>query len=107
MEQQKFVFYSLADHDAIVNEEAHKLALTFLPQKQTDINSKGEEVEPIIINGERFLSRKNTSKMLEVGYPTLWRWNKEGILKAIKVGRRKVYYRYDDIFNLLRGNNND
>ena len=107
MEQKNFVIYSIADHEAIVNEEAHKLALTLLPQIGTDITSKGEKVKPVILNGERFLSRKNTAKMLEVGLPTLWRWNKDGILKAIKVGRRKVYYRYNDVFNLLRGNSND
>ena len=103
MEQKHFVIYSLEDHDAIVNEDARKLALTILPPNETDINSKGEIIKPIILNGERFLSRKNTAKMLEVGFPTLWRWDKEGILRKIKVGGRKVYYHYDDVLNLLRG----
>ena len=43
------------------------------------------------------------AKILDVGFPTLWRWNNEGLLHAIKVGGRKVYYRYDDVLNLLKG----
>ena len=39
----------------------------------------------------------------ETGFPTLWRWNNEGLLHAIKVGGRKVYYRYDDVLNLMKG----
>ena len=48
-------------------------------------------------------NRKDAAKILDVGFPTLWRWNNEGLLHAIKVGGRKVYYRYDDVLNLMKG----
>lgn len=38
--------------------------------------------------------------MLHKGRKTLWRWNKQGILKVHKEGR-SVYYRKADIINIL------
>ena len=60
-------------------------------------------INPMMIDGVRFINRKDAAKILDVGFPTLWRWNNEGLLHAIKVGGRKVYYRYDDVLNLLKG----
>ena len=57
-----------------------------------NVTLKGEVINPMMI-----------AKILDVGFPTLWRWNNEGLLHAIKVGGRKVYYRYDDVLNLLKG----
>ena len=60
-------------------------------------------INPMMIDGVRFINRKDAAKILDVGFPTLWRWNNEGLLHAIKVGGRKVYYRYDDVLNLMKG----
>lgn len=50
----------------------------------------------------RLLSREAVSERLHVGYSTLWRWEKEGYLKPVRLGRR-VYYRAGDVQRLERG----
>lgn len=50
---------------------------------------------------KQFLSRKETAELLKVDFSTLWRWNKSGILKSVKVGPRRVLYKYDDVMNIL------
>jgi excisionase family DNA binding protein len=47
-----------------------------------------------------YLSRKETSKMLNVSYVTLNKWNKSGKLKAVGIGGR-VLYRQEDIDNAI------
>lgn len=47
------------------------------------------------------VSRSEASEMLGVSSGTLWRWNKMGYLKTVKVGW-KVLYRKCDIDNFLR-----
>ncbi len=99
----QFVVVTKADYEAMVHEQAHKEAAALTEPELTDITSKGEVIKPTICNGERFLSRKDTASLLNVGFPTLWRWNKNGMLKAIKSGPRKVFYRYDDVLAMLKG----
>lgn len=99
----QLVVVTKADYEAMVHEQAHKEAVALSEPKSSDITSKGEVIKSIMCNGERFLSRKDAAKILDVGLPTLWRWNNEGRLKAIKVGGRKVYYRYDDVLAMLKG----
>ena len=99
----QLVVVTKADYEAMVHEQAQKEAAALSVPKSTDITCKGEVVKPIMCNGERFLSRKDTAKMLNVVLSTLWHWNNEGRLKAIKVGKRKVYYRYDDVLAILKG----
>ncbi len=38
-----------------------------------------------------FLTRKETSEMLGVSFPTLHLWEKAGILKPDRIGRRVLY----------------
>lgn len=38
-----------------------------------------------------FLTRKETSEMLGVSYPTLHLWEKAGLLKPERIGRRVLY----------------
>ena len=99
----QFVVVTKADYEALVHELAHKEAAALSEPKSSDITCKGEVIKPIMCNGERFLCRKDAAKVLDVGLPTLWRWDKKGVLKAIKVGARKVYYRYDDVSAMLKG----
>lgn len=49
---------------------------------------------------EKLLTIKQVAELLGVTEPTLWRWNKEGILKKVKVGN-KVRYRESDINKVL------
>ena len=49
---------------------------------------------------EKFLTIKQVAELLGVTEPTLWRWNKEGILKRVKVGN-KVRYKESDVNKVL------
>jgi len=52
-------------------------------------------------NNSRILTRQEVAKMLKVDYSTMWRWNRDGILPARRVGPKRIYYLYDDIMQLL------
>lgn len=99
----QLVIVTKADYDASIREQAHKEALSLMKPQSPDISCKGEIIKPIICNGERFLQRKDVANLLNVKNSTLWRWNNKGTLKNIKVGGRKVLYRYDDILAMLKG----
>ncbi|OPB95976.1 hypothetical protein BAS10_10050 [Elizabethkingia meningoseptica] len=45
-------------------------------------------------------TRDETAKLLDVCLTTLFHWNKQGILKAKKIGKR-VYYSKTDVQTLL------
>ena len=67
-----------------------------------DIAPNGEVVTPYLFDGERYLSSKQACTLLGVKYPSLWRWNRSGILKHLKMGGR-VLYKYADVKNFLNG----
>ena len=48
-----------------------------------------------------FMTTDEVCKFLNVTRPTLWRWNKEGYLTHIHVGRKVIYNR-DDVERLAR-----
>ncbi|MCT3834445.1 helix-turn-helix domain-containing protein [Elizabethkingia anophelis] len=50
-------------------------------------------------------TREETAKLLNVSYPTLFHWNKDGKLKAKKLGKR-VYYSKEDVKEALNRLNN-
>lgn len=54
----------------------------------------------------RLLRIKKVADLLGVHRATLRRWDKEGILKAIRIGKRKGvgdrWYRREDIENLIK-----
>jgi len=47
---------------------------------------------------KEFITREEASKLLNVTFATLWRYNKSGQLKAYKF-QNKVYYKLTDIEN--------
>ena len=49
---------------------------------------------------EVYLTAKETAGKLGVDLSTLWRWDKSGYLKKIKVGNT-VRYRQSDVLNLM------
>ena len=57
----------------------------------------------IEINGERYYTRKETAKLLNVSLATLTRWKREGILVPVKISPRKVFYRMDSNLQKLLG----
>ena len=51
---------------------------------------------------ESYISAQETADKLGVDVSTLWRWDKSGYLKKIKVGS-KVRYRESDVHKLMEG----
>ncbi len=51
---------------------------------------------------ETYLTAKEVEKHLDVSHSTLWRWDKDGYLKKIKVGNR-VCYRHSDVERIKKG----
>lgn len=51
---------------------------------------------------EKYLTAQETAEKLGVDVSTLWRWDKTGYLKKIKVGR-KIQYRESDVLKLMEG----
>jgi len=50
------------------------------------------------LNG--FMTRQQVVELLEVDLSTLWRWNKNDVLRSRKIGGR-VYYKGQDIEQLI------
>ncbi|MCD8297056.1 MAG: helix-turn-helix domain-containing protein [Prevotella sp.] len=55
-------------------------------------------------DGERYLSLKETARMMNVSKTTIWRYGNEGILKPVKVGGT-IRYRLSDINKLMERRN--
>lgn len=51
---------------------------------------------------DELVSTKKVMEMLGVTDATLWRWDKMGILKKVRIGNR-VYYRRSDIIKIADG----
>ena len=56
-----------------------------------------QEIKP-----EKYLTAQETADKLGVDVSTLWRWDKSGYLKKIKVGN-KNRYRESDVLKLMEG----
>lgn len=69
--------------------------IDFLKSQLTDLKENFEPKKPTI-----YKSRAEVSKMLQVSYVTLNKWNKSGKLKAVGIGGR-VLYRQSDIENAI------
>ncbi|MYY43533.1 helix-turn-helix domain-containing protein [Elizabethkingia anophelis] len=54
---------------------------------------------------KEYYTREETAKLLKVSFPTLFHWNKDGKLKAKKLGKR-VYYSKEDVKEALNRLNN-
>lgn len=71
----QLVVMSRADLDALVEKMASNLAAC---KSEECINN---DINPVVHENERFITREEASKLLHVDYSTLWRWNKLGILR--------------------------
>lgn len=56
----------------------------------------------IPVHPEIYLTAQQTADKLDVDVSTLWRWDKSGYLKKIKVGN-KIRYRESDVLKLMEG----
>jgi hypothetical protein len=93
----QLVVMSRADLEALVEKAANNKAAS---KVEESINN---DVLPSVCDEERFLTRKEVSKLMHVDFSTLWRWNKLKLLCRIKVGPRRVMYKYSDVKKKLNG----
>ena len=93
----QLVVMSRADLEALVEKAASNKAASKVEE------SISNDVRPGVCDEERFLTREEVSKLLHVDFSTLWRWNKLKLLCRIKVGPRRVMYKYSDVMNKLNG----
>ncbi len=64
--------------------------------------SEAQKSKESEMKDEVYLSADEAAKELQVTKPTLWRWDKNGYLQPVKVGR-KCLYRLSDINSLREG----
>ena len=87
------------DLDSLVNEMAQNIVAV----QAKNILQYNSEVGMDAPEEKRFITRKETARLLHVNYTTLWRWNKQGYLRSRKIGGRHVMYKYSDVMALLNG----
>lgn len=86
------VYMTRADFDSLVEENASRRVADI-------IKEKGLRLAPLEQDAgdDRLLTREATAEMLHVDSSTLWRWDRSGVLRARRIGKRKVVYRYCDV----------
>ena len=94
----QLVVMSRSDLDTMVNEMAQNIVAAQTKNAQCDCEEWMDVPE-----GERFLTRKETARLLHMCLTTLWRWNNEKRLLARKIGGRYVMYKYTDVMAFLNG----
>lgn len=72
------------------------------PEVSEDVARDGTVIKPFLVGGVKYVTRKEAAALLGIQMPALWRWTKEGKIANRKLGRL-VYYRYDDVKNMLEG----
>jgi excisionase family DNA binding protein len=65
-----------------------------------------EEVEKVMISPnpkklDEYLTVKDLEKMLQVSKVTVLEWNKKGIIKGHRVGKKRLYFRKDEVEKAL------
>ena len=95
----QLVVMSRDDLDSLVNEMAQNIVAV----QAKNILQYNSEVGMDAPEEKRFITRKETARLLHVNYTTLWRWNKQGYLRSRKIGGRHVMYKYSDVLALLNG----
>ena len=80
-----------------------QLVINALDLKEAFLQWNEEMRQPITnTKPETYLTAQETADKLGVDVSTLWRWDKSGYLKKIKVGN-KTRYRESDVVKLMEG----
>ena len=59
-----------------------------------------DDIERLILETKEYLTPNETAKLLHVNRSTLYQWNKNGYLRVIEVGGKRLY-RQSDIDAIL------
>jgi len=68
---------------------------------QLIVNSSIQNSKMNELKNDELLTREETSKLLNVSYPTLNSWAKKRVLIPLSLGSR-IYYRMDDILKSMK-----
>ena len=79
---------------AISGSDLKEFSLALIAEARTLGSCKPEE--------EQYLSKSEVAKLLNVSENTLWRWNRDGYLQSVKIGRNP-FYKQSDIDRLRKG----
>lgn len=91
---------SEANVQIVVNALDLKEAFFAWSEEYKEKTNKDQDTTPDGYND--FLTLDEAREKLGVTAPTLWRWDKTGYLKKMKIGQ-KVLYRMSDINRVLEG----
>ena len=81
-------------------ELSKALMVLFAPIiKETVLSTISEYSNSLVPTGEKQYTREEFAERKGVTTATLWRWEKQGLLKGRRVGQR-VYYRDSDLKEL-------
>ena len=92
----QFVVMTKSDFMDMVRETANVYAAAQMQAARPSTSALGAE----------YLTREETAVMLNVSLPTLWRWNRTGLLSNYKDGEAKVVYLKDEVLNFIKGRKN-
>ena len=98
LEQQQFVQcfqLSIDDLKVIIKDAVKSVILP--PPNNSKLTLAASNSNP----EDELLTTKEVGKILKVSSTTLWRYNKNGILKIKNKIGRKVFYSKRDVFNLI------
>ncbi|TNJ41347.1 helix-turn-helix domain-containing protein [Tamlana fucoidanivorans] len=73
----------------------------FIPKILSGFKNLLKEQNKSSQDAEILLTREETSKMLSISLVTLWKYTREGILPAFRIGT-KVRYKKSDILQALK-----
>ena len=90
---------------SIMNKNLFLSGLTPQEFQEMLINSLEQVIKPLVSAKEsrstELLTRKEAARLLRISLPTLADWTQQGIIHAIRMGRR-VSYLVSDIQNALK-----
>ncbi len=81
------------EHIIVIKEE--QLAEIIYAAVSRCLAEKNIGINAVKPEDEGFYDRDELCDLLHIAYPTLWRIEKAGLLKGVKVGRRKLYARQE------------
>ncbi|PQV51229.1 excisionase family DNA binding protein [Jejuia pallidilutea] len=76
-------------------EVFRKEILSIIEMKESIVQNK-------VKDGKDYYTREEAKDLLKISYATLWKYNKDGVLRATKIGSR-VYYKRKDIDDAMEG----
>lgn len=89
----------------VMNKNIFLSGLTPQEFQEMLINSLEQVIKPLVSAKEsrstELLTRKEAATLLRISLPTLADWTQQGIIHAIRMGRR-VFYPVSDIQNALK-----